>query len=115
MGFKRFTKTKGRGYKPKVSIWSRGQIGFNQGAVERYNLRDFKYAVLFFDAETKRIGMKFTNDENEEGIVKLVKRTTGLSFSARAFLDFYNIEYSKTEKYDVEYIPEDELYAIQLQ
>jgi len=113
MTFERFTKT-GRGYKPKVSIWSRGQIGFNQGAVERFNLKSYKYTVLFFDAETRKIGIKFTNDENEEGITKLTARGGGTSFSARAFLDFNDIDYSKTQRYDVDYDEENELYVIQL-
>ena len=38
MAFIRFTKT-GRGYKPKASIWNKGQIGFNQGSVLRFNLK----------------------------------------------------------------------------
>jgi len=113
MAFERFTRT-GRGYKPKVSIWSRGQIGFNQGAVERFELKNYKYAILFIDAETSRIGIKFTNDENEEGITKLTKRAGGISFSARAFLDFNDIDYSKTTRYNVDYDKEDELYIIQL-
>ena len=113
MAFKRFTKT-GRGYKPKVSIWSRGQIGFNQGSVERFNLKNYKYSILFFDDETRRIGIKFTNDENEEGISKIVARMGGISFSARAFLDYNDIDYSKTKRYDVEYDESEALYILQL-
>ena len=113
MAFKRFTKT-GRGYKPKVSIWSRGQIGFNQGSVERFNLKNYKYSILFFDDETRRIGVKFTNDENEDGISKVVVRVGGLSFSARAFLDYNVIDYSKTKRYDVEYDETDDIYILQL-
>jgi hypothetical protein len=113
MPFERFTKT-GRGYKPKASIWSSGQIGFNQGAVERFRLNNFKYAIFFYDSEEKKIGFQFTNDENEDGIVKLVKRAGGISFSARAFLDFNDINYSKTTRYDVSYDSENNLYVIEL-
>jgi len=114
MAFERFTKT-GRGYKPRASIWSRGQIGFNQGAVERFHLKDFKYAVLFYDVASSRVGIRFTNDENEEGITKLTTRATGASVSGRSFLDFYDIGYSETKKYDINYDDDNELYVIQLE
>jgi hypothetical protein len=113
MGFERFIK-KGRSYKPRVSIWSRGQIGFNQGAVEKHNLNSYTYAILFYDEHTKRVGIQFTNDESEAGAIKLVKRTAGFSFSARAFLDSIDYDYSKTKKYDMEFDQEAQLFIIQI-
>jgi hypothetical protein len=113
MAFERFTKT-GRGYKPKVSIWSSGQIGFNSGSVVRNDLDKYKYAILYFDKDTRRIGVEFTNDEGENNLVKTINRSGGVSFSARAFLDYYDIDYSKTKKYDVEYDENDNLYVIPL-
>jgi hypothetical protein len=112
MAFERFTKTGGRGYIPKVSIWGKGQIGFNQGAVNKFNLNNFEYAVLFYDSENKKIGMKFTNDK-ENGIVKLVKRAgSGISMSAKAFLDFYGIDYSEKKRYTLSYDKENDLYIL---
>lgn len=113
MPFEKFTKTRGRGYFPKVSIWSKGQIGFNQGAVDKFNLSNFEYAILFYDKENQKIGIKFTN-EKEEGVVKVVKRPgSGMSFSAKAFLDFYGIDYlSKQKKYMLHYDRENNLYIL---
>jgi len=112
MTFERFTKIRGRGYTPKASIWGKGQIGFNKGATERYNLDNFEYAVLFYDKENQKIGVRFTN-KKEDGIVKIVKRTgSGLSLSAKAFLDFYNIDYSKKTKYNLIYDNENDLYIL---
>lgn len=113
MPFERFTKV-GRGYKPKVSIWSKGQIGFNQGAVLRLNLKKYKFAILFYDQESRRVGLRFTNDINEDGAVKLHVRKTGAVISARSFLDYYGIDYSKKQKYDVDYDKENNLYVISL-
>jgi hypothetical protein len=110
MAFERFTKS-GRGYSPKVSIWKRGQIGFNQGAVERFNLKNFDYAVLFYDKNEKRIGVKFVNDQSEEGANKIIKGKTGIFFSAKAFLDYYDISHSETTKCDVNYDEENDLYV----
>jgi len=113
MGFEKFTKTRARGYVPKASIWSRGQIGFNKGAAEKYNLNNFLYAILFYDKDNKQIGIKFTNDENEEGEIKITRRPAGgMSISAKAFLDFYGIEHQKTTKCNMHYDKENDLYVL---
>jgi hypothetical protein len=114
MAFEQFTKT-GRGYTPKASIWMRGQIGFNRGAVEKFRIRDFEYAMLFYDKETDRIGIKFTNDSKMEGIAKLAKSAASAFISARAFLQYYDIPHDKTTKYDIAYDKESELYVIDMQ
>ncbi len=113
MAFEKFT-ARGRSYAPKVSIWKRGQIGLSQGAVERFSLRDFKFVVMFYDKENKRIGLKFTNDEQEEGIAKMNVKTNGAIFTAKAFLDYYNIEYKETEQYDIKLDEENNLYVFDL-
>jgi hypothetical protein len=115
MAFERFTRTRTRVSTPKASIWSRGQIGFNQGATEKFNLTSFDYAVIFYDKDTKRVGIRFTKDENEEGATKIIKRPSGgVSFSATAFLNVYGIDHSETRTYNVEYDEENELYVIDL-
>lgn len=112
MSYEKFTKTRARGYYPKASIWGKGQIGFNQGAVGKYELEKFDYVVLFYDKEIKKIGVKFTN-EKEEGIIKIVKRPgSGMSFSAKAFLDFYDIDYLKNKKYSITHDKENNLYVL---
>ncbi len=98
MPFEKFTQT-GRSYKPKISIRSNGQIGLNQGAIERFKLNEYKYAILFFDGESDRIGIKLTNTE-EEGICKLQVRKSNAAISGKAFLDYYSIDYSKTTRYE---------------
>jgi hypothetical protein len=116
MVFQKFTKTGTRGYTPKVSIWQRGQIGFNQGAARKLNLGEYEFAILFYDSDTRRIGVNFTNDGNEEGAIKLSTRSSGgASLSARAFLDFYGIDHSDTKKYDISFDEENKLYVIQLE
>ena len=112
MSFEKFTKT-GRGYTPKASIWMRGQIGFNQGAVEKLGIKKRKYAVLYYDKEDKRIGFQFTDDA-ESGATKIIKGKTGAFISAKAFLDYYDIEHSETRKYDISDDKEAGLYVIDL-
>ena len=113
MGFELFVKP-GRIYTPSVSIWSRGQLSFNQGAAQKYNLGDYKYAQLFYDRETRRIGIKFTNEETEAGAIAMTKGRTGFTLSIKAFLDHYDIPHEKTRKYTVTYDESDNLYVVDL-
>ena len=104
MAFVKFTKTRSRIDTPKVSIWTRGQMGFNQGAVNEYKLYSYKYAVLYYDEDSKRVGIELTNEKSAEGAIKLVSRkNAGSSFSARAFLKTYRIDYSETKQYKLAY------------
>ena len=115
MGFVKYIKTGSRVGKPKISIWTRGQIGFNQGAIVKYKIDSYKYAVIFFDQDTNRIGITLTNDDNEEGISKLVfRKAGGVSFSAMSFLKAYDVDYSKTKQYEFEYDEVNDMYIINL-
>jgi len=113
MAFERFT-ARGKSFIPKVSIWKRGQIGLSQGAVERFKLNEYKYVVLHYDKDNQLIGLKFTNDEKEEGIAKLNVKANGAIFSAKAFLDFYDIDYQDTKQYNIKYDEENGFYVFDL-
>lgn len=113
MGFERFTLA-GRAFRPKVSIRSTGQIGFSHGCVTRHGLDKTPFAVLFYDRDTKRIGVKPMSDRNEDGALKLSVRGGSGSISARSFLDYYHIEYDKTRSFDVTYDDESGMLIINL-
>lgn len=113
MAFERFIKT-GRSSLPKVSIWSRGQIGFSLGAINKYDLDKFSHVVLLYDKEDEKVGFMFTNNEHEEGAVKLSVRKTGATVGAKPFLDYYEIDFSETRRYDMKYHKEQNLYVIDL-
>jgi hypothetical protein len=103
MGFVKFVDTGARLGDPMVSIWSRGQIGFNQGAMQEFDINKYQYVVLYFDADTRRIGFELTNDKNVKGAIKLVFReNSGASFSAIPFLRINKIKYDATRKYALE-------------
>lgn len=115
MAFVKFTNTGGRIGTPRASIWTRGQIGLNQGAVLEYDLKDYTYAVLYYDEGGKKIGIEFTNDKNAEGAIKLVvRRKAGISMSALPFLKTFRIDFIKTRQYDLSYDKEHNLYVIDL-
>jgi len=103
MAFERFTETRARGLIPKASIWGRGQIGFNKSAVLKFQINMYNYLVLFYDPDSKRIGIKLTNKE-EEGAIKITKKLAsgGALVSAKSFIFHYDINASKTRNYDLE-------------
>jgi hypothetical protein len=113
MAFKRFTKT-GRVYTPIVSIWQRGQIGFNRGAVEKFKVNDYSFAVLFFDEGERKIGIRFTNDSTEKGICKITKGKTSSFISAKPFLTYYDIPLNTTVRFSMQYDEGTELYIIDI-
>lgn len=103
MGFVRFTETGARLGDPQVSIWSRGQIGFNQGAMLEFDIKKYKFIVLYYDQEGQRIGFELTNNREEKGAIKLAFRgESAASFSAIPFLRINKIDYKEgTKKYAV--------------
>ncbi|MCK4658139.1 MAG: hypothetical protein KAV82_01330 [Phycisphaerae bacterium] len=100
MGFEFFTES-GRGFRPRASIRKQGQIGLNQGAVRRFDLERWKYAVLGYDRENGLVALKLTNDETEQGVQRIVIKDGSASISARSFLEYFNIGYrDETKQYD---------------
>jgi len=115
MAFVKFTKTGSRIGTPKASIWTRGQIGFNQGAVVEYKLDSFTHAVLYYDNKTKNVGFELTNDAKAEGATKLiVRKNAGISMSARSFLKTLKIDFSETRQYNLSYDKKINMYVIDL-
>ena len=100
MAFELFTKY-GKGNRPSCSIRASGQIGFNQGAVRVYGLRD-GYAELYYDREMQRIGVKFFAFGGPSTCrFRVTERNAFIS--GRSFLHYYGIDYrGKSRKYAVE-------------
>jgi hypothetical protein len=101
MAFERFTEV-GRVFRPRLSIRSNGQIGFNHGSVKRFDLQKWTHVVLFYDKENKKVGIKLTNDKTEPGASTLVTRSGNGTVSARAFLEYYHLLPKVTTQYDIE-------------
>lgn len=111
--FERFTNT-GTSYRPKASIRSAGQIGFSVGAIRRFGLEKYNYAVLFFDSKNQVIGIKPTN-EPEEGANKLKVRNSGADVTAKAFLQYYEIPHEETRQYDAYWSDQHKMVLVYLE
>lgn len=113
MGFELFTEF-GRGHRPTCSIRSNGQIGLNQGAIRRFELRD-GYASLYFDREARVIGIKAVDSKDAPGATRLIVKPNNAFVSARSFLEFHAIDYrQKTRTYDVERSDEHQMLIVDL-
>jgi len=100
MVFEKFTK-KGRGLKPMASIRSSGQLGMNRGCIERFRLMS-GFVALYYDAESKRIGIERGISEHDDGAHQLIVKPSNAFVGARAFLNWYGIPYEdKTRRYEI--------------
>ncbi len=113
MSFERFTKA-GKTFQPKVSIRKGGQMGFNNGSRRKFKLDDYEYVILYFDKENSKVGIQLTNDDNENGIIKLYKRELDVAVSAKSFLDYYEISCDKTVVYDPQWVEEQKMIILDL-
>jgi hypothetical protein len=111
MPFLKFTET-ARSYRAKCSLRSNGTIGFNGGAVNKFDLGKYDWAVLFFDKERRLIGIQPTKNEKEEGVHKINRGKTGAWVAARRFLDYYELVPAKTKRFDAAWDAEEKMIVV---
>ncbi len=105
-----FFKEEGRGFVPRASIRKQGQIGLNHGAVTRYNIKEYKHVLLGYDKDEKKVAMRLLKVP-EQGARPIVVRQENVTIAAKAFLDFFEIPYTKTRQFDVKR-DEDQQYLV---
>lgn len=98
-GFKKFIH-KGGSYIPKVCIRKNGQMSFNAGAVNKFDLDVFKFVMVYISEDKKRIAIKFTNNDKESGLHAIQKRPGNFAFSAISFLRLNDIPFKETINFD---------------
>lgn len=97
MAFQKFVET-GRSFRPKVTIRRTGSLGFTIAAIKKFDINEYPYAVLYYDSEGQKIGIKPTA-EPEDGAVKINRARQSTWISAKRFFDFYEIPI-KNGRYD---------------
>jgi hypothetical protein len=98
-GFKKYI-SRGRAGSPKISIRKNGQIAFNAGAIQRYDLQAFDFVMLYISESKDRVAVRLTCNEKESGLIKIQKRPGNFAFSCRTFLEINDIDWSKTVNLD---------------
>ena len=114
-----FTRFEG-GYQKgdnKIAINRSGLIRLSAGFCRTTNVKDFKYAALFYDPTNKAIAFKFTNGQ-EKGILKLTRDKSSLTISGKLFFLANNLEEKNClgrYAYEKLFLPETgEIYVIEL-
>ena len=105
-GFKKYIH-KGRSYTPKVTVRKNGVLAFNSGAVHKYDLDLFKFAILYISDDRNRVAVKFTNSEKESGILQIQSRPGNFQISARTFFGLNDIDWSENRNYEFKWNPAD--------
>jgi len=93
--FKKHEDVHGR-FENRISITGVHSFGFPTKFYEDNKLKDYKYVVLFWDAENKAIGLQFSNNEEEKSKLTLVRSSKyGASLSAKSFFTKNDIDSKK--------------------
>ena len=104
MAFEEFN-AKGGKFKPQIIINKYGGFTLSSGMHHRYGIDKYMGVKLYFDADTKKVGVRLI-DKEDDGMFKLKKRENekGAFFSARSFWGAYNVD---TQKVSGRYNPEE--------
>jgi hypothetical protein len=104
MAFVKFETPKMGQEMPKVEIGKRGQININRAASVLYKLYKFEYAILYYDPDEKKVGVKLTNDELDPASIKIVRKKDGSCImSAESFFRYFNLSYDETINFTPEF------------
>lgn len=109
---------------PKVSIRKSGTFGFLGGAAKRFGLLENERAVVcHYDRTAKVIGLKFTDNPDEEGAIKIGKTAlkdanngekVNVYFNGKPFLDFYDIPYNTARAFLTKWDEQNQMAIIDL-
>lgn len=112
MAFERFIPPRSAGPKPKATIRPSGLISFDAGAVEAHDLSKASHAVLFFDKQRKCIGIKPTDNREDEAALPLNRRRRSVSLKAPHFFQIYALTFDGPQRFDLDYDTAQEMLII---
>lgn len=91
--FQKFEGRNGR-LENRITITKSNSIGFPSKFYADNKIKDFKYAVLYWDKENKVIGIRLTNEESETSKFTIMHSKIGYGGSVvvRSFFRMYGID-----------------------
>ncbi len=95
-----------------IRIDQNGKITFNKGALEGY-IKDFNYALLYFNKDKQQIAIKFLKDEVRCG-VEIVKYQKKAYIACTAFFRFHDIVLTESLSVMPDYIEEENVLIVEL-
>lgn len=98
--FQRFTDTDSS-FAARVTVRQRtGQIGFNTGAINRFKIRDYTFAILYFDEQEKTVGIELTN-EMQDGAIEIKQSRSNTYIRGKNFCDLHGIDYTSVQRFEL--------------
>lgn len=102
------------GADPKVSLRKSGSIGVNQAAIEEH-FADDDGAVMYYDEDADRIGIKPVADKDADEAAYTVSKTdSGGTIAAQAFLEAYDLKPDVTTQYNPERNDDEDLLSAEV-
>ncbi len=102
MPFVKFTEPR-RSYVAKASLSRLGMISLSDGARRRFKLDDYGSCCLYYDEDTRTIGIELVKDKNCEGAMKIrLRKTTGADIAAKSFIEFFDIGVKETMTFPID-------------
>lgn len=93
---------RGKSFRPRATLSANGYIALSHGACTRYEITDrFHAVVLYYDPDAREIGIEPVEDGSLAGARKLRYREMGADFSAKPFLERFNIRPKTTTRHDL--------------
>jgi hypothetical protein len=114
MAFEKFIPPQSSGVRPRATIRPSGLISFDAASVESFGLHSASFAVLYFDKTRKMVGIQITDNENDDGALRLSRRRRSVSVKAPQFFDLYGISFEEAQRFDVGQDPATKILTISL-
>lgn len=76
----------------RITITKSNSIGLPTKFYQDNQIKNFKYATLFWDEKNKAIGIHFANEEEKSGFKIIHGKKYGGQIVVRSFLKSYNID-----------------------
>jgi len=91
-----FVKFEGRNKRveDRITVTKSAGIGFPTQFYKDNGIAENKYAVLYWDAQNRAIGIKFTNEEGDKASFVILKSKKGYggNIAAKSFFKAYDID-----------------------
>jgi len=82
--------------------------------VEKFGIRGFDFCALYYDPESKKIGIRLSAEEETGATVRIAKREQNFFIPAKPFLDFFDVDYSVSRVYNASYDEEGSMIVLNL-
>ena len=95
--FVKFTETDVP-YSARVTIRRTGQLGFNAGALNLFQLASYQHVVLYYDGERRAVAIEPVR-ERCEGAIPLTHRKGNTYVQGKNFCERFGIDYGESRRY----------------